>query len=103
MMDPIPIEDFLTIFVSGALVIIFGAGYVTVFTIVKMQRVAQSYMSFAYLFWAIQTYSLYILALSVRSDLFTQKILVVAMVGYLYVPHFIYFLLERTHVAFEHD
>jgi hypothetical protein len=98
----IPIEDFLTIFVSGALVIIFGAAYVGVFTMVKIKRLKKAYMPLAYVFWGLLTYCLYILSVLIGSGAFTKKSLMVAMVAYLLFPHFIYFLMEKTHEAHEH-
>lgn len=98
-LDP---QSFLTIFVSAALVILFGAGYVSIFTLVKMGKIKEWLMSAGYLSWGIQTYCLYLLSVNVKSDPYTQKVLLAAMVGYLIIPHFIYFLVQRTHEACEH-
>ena len=98
----IPIDDFLSVFLSGAFVIIFGAAYVGVFTLVKMKKLKNYFMPLGYLFWALLTYCLYLLMNLIGSELFTQKVLVMAMVLYLIFPHFIYFLMERTHERHEH-
>jgi len=98
----IPIEDFLTVFVSGALVIIFGAAYVGVFTLVKIKKLKNYYMPLAYVFWALLTYCLYLLSSLIGSDLFTKKVLMMAMISYLIFPHFIYYLMEKTHETYEH-
>jgi hypothetical protein len=98
----IPIEDFLTVFVTGALVIIFGAAYVGVFTLVKIKKLKNYFMPLAYVFWALLTYCLYLLSSLIGSEPFTQKVMMMAMVAYLIFPHFIYFLMDKTHEAYEH-
>jgi hypothetical protein len=64
----IPLDDFLPIFVSGALVIIFGAAYVGVFTMVKIKRLKSYFMPLGYAFWALLTYCLYTLSVLVGSE-----------------------------------
>ncbi|MCH9813256.1 MAG: hypothetical protein K0U47_04860 [Epsilonproteobacteria bacterium] len=98
----IPLEDFLPIFISGALVIVFGAAYVGVFTLVKIKKLKNHFMPLAYAFWALLTYCLYLLSHLIGSEPFTQKVLMMAMVAYLLFPHFIYFLMDKTHEAYEH-
>lgn len=99
-LDP---ESFLGIFASAAAVIMFGAIYVGIFTLVKIEKVKPLYIALAYLAWGVQTYSMVMLGILVKSDPFTVKILFAAMVGYLLLPHFIYFLVHRTHERFEHN
>lgn len=94
-------SSFLTIFVSAALVILFGTAYAGTFTLVKIERLREYMMPLAYAFWALQTYSLWVLSVSIKSDPFTLKVLMAAMVGYLIFPHIVYFLVVRTHAACE--
>lgn len=96
-------ESFLGIFVSAASVILFGAIYVGIFTVVKMEKIKQFYIAFAYMAWGVQAYSMLTLAVLVKSEPFTQKVLLAAMVGYLLIPHLIYFLVRVTHERFEPD
>ena len=98
----IPLEDFLPVFLSGAFVIIFGAAYVGVFTLVKIKRLKSYFMPLAYVFWGLLTFCLYFLSDLIGSEPFTQKVLMMAMFAYLLFPHFIYFLMERTHESHEH-
>ena len=93
--------SFLTIFVSAAFVILLGAAYVLTFTLVKIERLSSHIMPLAYTFWMLQTYSLWVLSVHIKSNPFTQQVLMAAMVGYLIFPHIVYFLVERTHQACE--
>ena len=95
-------ESFLGIFVSAAFVILFGAIYVGIFTLVKMEKLRNAYLFLAYLAWGVQAYSMLTLARLVRSETFTQGILLAAMVGYLFIPHIIYYLVQRSHERYEH-
>ena len=101
-MEYLETSSFLTIFVSAALVIILGAGYVGVYSFVKIRVIPGWSMPIAYLFWALQTYSLFVLSVHLKTDPFTHNVLMAAMVGYLIIPHIIYFLVKRTHEACEH-
>ncbi len=101
-MPQIPAEDFLTIFLSGGFVILFGAIFVAFFTLAKMKKIPGYYIYVGYLFWAAQTYSLYLLSTLIGSGEFTKKVLMLAMLGYLILPHFVYFLMDRTHEGYEH-
>ncbi len=94
-------SSFLTIFVSAALVILFGAAYAGTYTMIKIERLRDYMMPLAYMFWGLQTYSLWVLSVHIKSDPFTQKVLMGAMVGYLIFPHIVYFLVQRTHDACE--
>jgi hypothetical protein len=98
----IPLDDFLMVFVLGALVIIFGAAYVGVFTFVKIKKLKNYFMAIAYGFWVALTYCLYTLGHMIGSENFTMKVLMISMFAYLFFPHFIYFLMERTHESHEH-
>lgn len=96
-------ESFLGIFVSAAFVILFGAIYVGIFTVVKMEKIKKYYLAVAYSAWGIQAYSMLMLGMLIKSEPFTQKILFGAMVGYLLIPHVIYYLVHASHERFEHN
>jgi len=98
----IPLEDFFAVFMSSALVILLGLGYVGIYTLVRMGKMKSFYMPFAYSFWIAQTYCLYYLGVLLSVEQFTQNVLMGAMLGFLLIPHFIYFLMEKTHEAVEH-
>ena len=57
----IALDDFLPIFLSSSFVLLFGLFYVAIYTLVKMERLKKVYMPFAYIFWALQTYCMYLL------------------------------------------
>ncbi len=99
----IALDDFLTVFLLGGFVIIFGAAYVGVFTLVKIKKLKNRFMAFAYVFWVLLAYCLYTLSALIGSEPFTKKVLMMAMIAYLLFPHFIYFLMDRTHEAYEHE
>ena len=108
MIDPtiirpeIPLEDFFNVFLSSALVILLGLGYVGFYTLVRIGKLKSFFMPMAYAFWIAQTYCLYWLGVLLSVETFTQNVLYGAMVGFLLVPHFIYFLMDKTHEAVEH-
>lgn len=88
----IPLNDFLPIFLSSTLVLVFGVFFVAIFTLVKMRYLKGYFMPMAYLFWGLQTYSLYYLGVKIQSDPFTIKVLFLAMLAYLSLPHLYYYL-----------
>ncbi len=98
----IPLDMFLPIFLSSSFVIIFGLFYVAVYTLVKMGLLKSKYMPFAYLFWCLQTYCLYFVIDALGSDPFTMKVLMIAMFGYLVLPHLWYYLNLRAEERYEH-
>ncbi len=98
----IPLEDFFAVFLSSALVILLGLGYVGIYTLVRIGKMKSFFMPAAYAFWIAQTYSLYYLGVLLSVETFTQNVLFGAMVGFLLIPHFIYFLMQKTHEAVEH-
>ncbi len=108
MIDPtiirpeIPLEDFFYVFLSSALVILLGLGYVGIYTLVRISKLKSFYMPAAYVFWGAQTYCLYYLGVLLSVEPFTQKVLMGCMLAYLVFPHFIYFLMDKTHEAVEH-
>ena len=98
----IPLESFFPIFLSSAMVIILGLGYIGIYTLVRLGKLKNPLMPLAYAFWVAQTYCLYYLGVLIKSEPFTQWVLFGAMVGFLLIPHFVYFLMEKTHDAVEH-
>ena len=108
MIDPsiirpeIALDDFMPIFVSSALVLVFGGFYVGIYTAVKVQMLKKWAMSFAYLFWLLTSYCLYVMGSLMHVGEFTAKALVVAMIGYLLLPHAIYYMQHQVHEENEH-
>ena len=97
----IPIEDFLPIFLSSSAVLLFGLFYVAIYTLVKMGYLKKIFMPFAYIFWVLQTYCLYYVATALNNDPFNVKALMMAMVGYLILPHLWYYLNQKSEERYE--
>jgi len=97
----IELDQFLPIFIASSSVLLFGLFYVAIYTLVKMNLLKKIYMPFAYLFWALQTYCLYYVINALGSDAFTIKILMIAMFGYLLLPHLYYYLNHRSEERYE--
>ena len=93
--------DFLPIFTSATLVMIFGIVFVGLYTFAKMEKIPAYFQYVGYLAWFGCAYSLYLLSTLVGSGDFTRKVLMLTMVAYLILPHFIYFLMQETHE--QHD
>jgi hypothetical protein len=108
MIDPsmirteIAVDEFLPIFVSSALVMVFGGFYVGIYTAVKVQMLKKWAMPIAYLFWLLTAYCLYIMGSLLHVGEFTAKALVVAMIGYLLLPHAVYYMQNQVHEENEH-
>jgi len=98
----IALDDFLPIFISSALVLVFGGFYVGIYTAVKVQMLKKWAMPFAYLFWLLTVYCLYIMGSLMHVGEFTAKALVVAMIGYLLLPHAVYYMQNQVHEENEH-
>ena len=108
MLDPslirpeIALDDFLPIFLSSALAMLFGGFYVGIYTAVKVKMLKSWAMPFAYLFWILTVYCLYIMGSLMHVGEFTAKTLVVAMIGYLLLPHAVYYMQHQVHEENEH-
>lgn len=108
MVDPsfirpeIALDDFLPIFVSSALVLVFGGFYVGIYTAVKVNMLKKWAMPLAYVFWLITCYCLYVMGSLMHVDEFTAKALAVAMIGYLLLPHAVYYMQHQVHEENEH-
>jgi len=108
MIDPsvirpeIALDDFLPIFVSSALVLVFGGFYVGIYTAVKVNILKKWAMPFAYLFWMLTAYCLYTMGSLMHVGDFTAKALVIAAIGLLLLPHAVYYMQDRVHKENEH-
>jgi len=108
MIDPsvmgqgIALDDFLPIFVTSALAMLFGGFYVGIYTAVKVNLLKGWAMPFAYLFWFLTAYCLYVMGSLMHVDEFTAKALVVAMIGYFLLPHAVYYMQDSVHEENEH-
>jgi len=96
------VDDFLTIFVSSTLVLVFGGFYVGIYTAVKVKLLKAWTMPFAYLFWILTAYCLYLMGSLMRVNELTAKALVVAAIGLLLLPHAVYHMQDRVHEENEH-
>jgi hypothetical protein len=98
----IAVDDFLTIFVSSASVLIFGGFYVGIYTAVKVDLLKKWTMPFAYMFWMLTAYCLYLMGSLMHVGNFTAKALVVAAIGLLLLPHAFYYMQHQVHEENEH-
>ena len=108
MIDPslirpeIALDNFLPIFISSSLVMVFGVFYVGIYTAVKVKILKRWAMPFAYMFWLLTVLCLYIMGSLMHVGEFTAKALVVAMIGYLLLPHAVYYMQHQVHEENEH-
>jgi hypothetical protein len=96
------VDDFLPIFVSSTLVLIFGGFYVGIYTAVKVNILKKWAMSFAYLFWVMTAYCLYLMGSLMHVNELTAKALIVAAIGLLLIPHAVYYMQDHVHEENEH-
>ncbi|MCF6340827.1 MAG: hypothetical protein L3J10_08805 [Sulfurimonas sp.] len=97
ILQDIHIDDFLTIFVSAGLVLVFGGFYVGIYTAVKAELLKPWIMPFAYIAWLCTAYCLYLMGSLMHVNDFTAKTLVVAGLSLLLIPHAVYYMLRRVH------
>jgi pilus assembly protein TadC len=102
MTQDIHVDDFLTIFVSSTLVLVFGGFYVGIYTAVKVKLLKKWAMPFSYLFWILTAYCLYLMGSLMHVNDFTAKALVVAAIGLFLLPHAVYYMQDRVHEENEH-
>ena len=95
-------DDFLTIFVSSTLVLIFGGFYVGIYTAVKVNILKAWAMPFGYIFWVLTGYCMYVMGSLMHINTFTAKALVVAAIGLLLLPHAVYYMQHQVHEENEH-
>jgi len=108
MIDPsiirpeIALDDFLPIFVSSVLVLVFGGFYVGIYTAVKVKLLKPWTMLFAYMFWVLTAYCLYLMGSLMHVGEFTAKALVVAAIGLFLLPFAVYYMQNQVHEENEH-
>jgi len=97
----IEVQDFLPIFISATLILVFGLFYASVIIMVKMRILTKKYDILAYLFWGLQVYSTYFMTEKMHSQPFTVKAMIIAMFAYLMVPHIYYYLITKSEERYE--
>ena len=102
ILQDILIDDFLTIFVSASLVLVFGGFYVGIYAAVKVALLRRWVMPFGYGFWGLTAYCLYVMGDLMHVNDFTAKALVVAAIGILLLPHAVYYMQDHVHEENEH-
>ena len=55
----IELQDFLPIFVSASLILVFGLFYASIIVLVKMKILKKWYNFLAYIFWSLQVFGTY--------------------------------------------
>ncbi len=96
-------SEFLPIFISATLVLVFGVLYAGSITLAKMGYLSKKWQYIGYLFWLLQTYSLYFMAVRIHSNSFTQKVLIITMIAYLFVPHLYFRFITDIEDRYEKD
>jgi hypothetical protein len=94
-------DQFLPIFVVSTLVLVFGVGYAAVITLSKMGYFSKKWQYVGYLMWALQVLSLYELGVLIQSNHFTNKVLMVTMIAYLFIPHLYFHLISESNKRYE--
>ncbi|MDD3475591.1 MAG: hypothetical protein PHI38_01840 [Sulfurimonas sp.] len=102
MSRDILVDDFLTIFISSTLVLIFGGFYVGIYTAVKVKLLKNWMMPLGYFFWILTAYCLYLMGSLMHVNELTAKALVVAAIGLLLLPHAVYYMQDHVHQENEH-
>lgn len=95
-------SDFLPIFVSSTLVLVFGGFYVGIYAAVKVKLLKNWFMPIGYVFWVLTAYCLYLMGSLMHVGEFTAKALVVAAIGILIIPHAVYYMQDQVHEENEH-
>ena len=98
----IHIDDFLTIFVSASLVLVFGGFYVGIYSAVKVGLLKKWTMPLGYGFWGLTGYCLFLMGSLMHVNDFTAKALVIAAIGLLLLPHAVYYMQDHVHEENEH-
>ena len=96
-------SEFLPIFVSATMVLVFGVMYAASITLTKMGYLTKKWSYIAYSFWILQTFSLYELAVRIHSNNFTEKVLIVTMIAYLFIPHLYFRFIADIDSRYERD
>ena len=93
--------EFLGIFVVSTLVLLLGVAYAALVTLSKMGYLSKKWLPVSYVFWIMQGYSLYDLSVRIHSSDFTLKVLMVAMMAYLFAPHMYFYLVEQAEKRYD--
>jgi hypothetical protein len=96
-------DQFLPIFVVSTLVLVFGVGYAATITLSKMGYFSKKWHILGYLMWALQVLSLYELSVLIHSNHFTNKVLLVTMIAYLFIPHLYFHLISESNRRYDPD
>ena len=96
-------NEFLPIFISATLVLVFGVLYAGSITLAKMEYLKKRWLYIGFSFWILQTLSLYDLAVRIHSNSFTIKVLIVTMIAYLFIPHLYFRLITDIDNRYEKD
>ena len=99
----IALDDFLPIFLSSTFVLIFGAVYVGLYTAVKAKLLGVWAQPLAYVFWGLSAYMMYMMATLMHMSDLMQRILGMATLAYLILPHVIYYMMDNVHEVNEHS
>jgi len=94
-------DEFLGIFVVSTMVLVLGVAYAALVTLAKMGYLSKKWLPVSYVFWMMQGYSLYDLSVRIHSSAFTSKVLMVAMVAYLFAPHLYFYLVEQAEKRYD--
>jgi len=97
ILQDIHIDDFLTIFVSSGLVIVFGGFYVGIYAAVKAELLRSWAMPLAYLSWVLTAYCFYLMGSLMHVNDFTAKAMTIGAVGLLLLPHAVYYMHHKVH------
>ena len=99
----IALDDFLPIFLSSTFVLVFGAVYVGLYTAVKTKLLGKWAQVVAYVFWGLSAYMMYMMATLMHMSDVMQRILAIATLAYLILPHVIYYMMHNVHEVNEHN
>ena len=97
----IAVDKFLPIFIESSMVLVMGVIYAAIITLAKMGYLSKRWMPLGYIAWMAQSYFLYDFALLIQSNHFTIKVLMVAMIAYLFVPHLYFYLISLADDRYE--
>ncbi len=100
-MPELQANEFLPIFIVSVLVLLFGVAYAGAVTLAKMGFLKKRWLYIGHIFWVIQTFCLYKLSVLIHSSHFTTKVLMVAMVVYLFIPHLYFYLVDASAKRYE--
>lgn len=101
MIEPVALQDFVTIFISSALIIMAGAGYALLYAWSRV-RTSPSIRRFAYLSYAVLVVSVIALTRAANFSGYWLTISVVMVVGYFFAPIGIWHLCIQTHQDHTH-